>query len=416
MQGKNRSAVSRHTGSGSIAPHAAFELLERRTLMSSGPVVADPIFATPAEPAGDGYHYNPAGSGWTFLPAGGGTFAGGAGIAVSDVYPGELPEPPVGTQAGFLQGPDAVISQDISSFAAGAKYTLTYYEAGRDFAGGANPYEVLVDGQVIVSKRVPQSLTTFDKVSATFSVASAGSHTLSFDAFGNGAFSHDGTSDVSTFISDVQLASVSAASISGTVFSDSNANGTLNSGEKGLANVRVFIDAKDTGSYVSSDVSVFTSSTGSFTFAGLGAGTYRIREVLPAGYVSTAPSTGYFNVTVAKSNVTGLLFADAPAKASVSGTVFVDFNSDGKIDGGDFGLGLWTLTLTYTSGVFKGQVVTTTTTATGTYSFTDLTAGTCTLKVTPPVKGVTPTKPAGNVLDLSLVAGEVSTGNLFGEI
>jgi uncharacterized protein (DUF2141 family) len=379
---------------------AVIERMEGRTLMSGAPVVADPNFATPSET--DSFAYNPTGTPWSYVAR--------SGIAVYNGYESYLPKPPVGTQGGFLQNAGATISQAISGFTAGSRYTLTYYEAGRSFGGGANPYEVIIDNQVVVAKRVAPSNTAFDEMSVTFSTSTAGSHTLSFEGFGvSGA-------DVSTFIDDVQVTPVVASSISGTVFSDPNVNGKQDTGEKGLANVRVYIDANKTGSYTASDVSVLTSSTGTFAFPGLSAGTYRIREVLPAGDISTTPTAGYFDVTITSANVTGLVFGDAPATAKITGTVFVDFNSDGKIDGNDFGLALFTVDLTYTSGIYKGKAVTTTTAANGTFSFTGLTAGTYTVKVVPPVTGVTPTKPNANTLNLTLTATAVSAGNLFGEL
>ena len=81
------------------------------------------------------------------------------------------------------------------------------------------------------------------------------------------------------------------AVISGSVFNDVNYNGTLDPGEAGLAGVRVYIDANDSGHLGPNDVFAITDPSGSYVLGGLGPGYYTVREVLPVGFGQTAPET-----------------------------------------------------------------------------------------------------------------------------
>lgn len=86
-------------------------------------------------------------------------------------------------------------------------------------------------------------------------------------------------------------------SINGTVFNDANRNGQRNFGEGGLSGrIIQLIDAED-----NSVIQTTTTNTaGSFRFDvynGLGPGAYRIREVLPSGWVFTTPPSPVFAIT-----------------------------------------------------------------------------------------------------------------------
>ena len=89
------------------------------------------------------------------------------------------------------------------------------------------------------------------------------------------------------------------ASVSGTVFNDANSDGILDNGETGLAGVKVYLDINNNGVFDAADYYVITDTHGNYTFANLAAGTYSIREVLPAGSHSTAPTGGVFTLNFA---------------------------------------------------------------------------------------------------------------------
>jgi predicted outer membrane repeat protein len=109
-----------------------------------------------------------------------------------------------------------------------------------------------------------------------------------------------------------------------------------------------------------------------------------------------------FNVTVA-------------AAASISGEVFNDVNGNGKIDTGEEGLGLWTVYLDLNhDGKLDTGDKSVTTDIFGKWSFKGLAAGTYTARIVP-VTGSKGTAPASGALTIKLAAGQVSSGNLFGE-
>jgi protocatechuate 3,4-dioxygenase beta subunit len=99
------------------------------------------------------------------------------------------------------------------------------------------------------------------------------------------------------------------ASISGTVFDDRNANGTLDDGEPGLANQQVFLDINDNGVYDQaglggdglplngSEPTTITDGNGVFNIANLGPGTYTIRVITPDGAIPTAPANASHSYT-----------------------------------------------------------------------------------------------------------------------
>lgn len=136
---------------------------------------------------------------WVFAPQGG---SGGSGIASNGslFQNGTAPE---GKQVAFLQNKDGEMRQAVVGFEAGKTYTLSYFDQGR--ISGANPYLVRLDDQVIVPERTPESLTEFNKVTATFAVTSSDGRALVFKGLGKNG------KDVTTFIDDVQLTEVAVS-------------------------------------------------------------------------------------------------------------------------------------------------------------------------------------------------------------
>jgi len=80
------------------------------------------------------------------------------------------------------------------------------------------------------------------------------------------------------------------ASISGIVFTDTNADGLKNGSDAAAVGQTVFLDANSNGRLDTGEAATTTASDGSFSFTGLKAGAYHVRAVLPSGYTqSTTP-------------------------------------------------------------------------------------------------------------------------------
>lgn len=102
-------------------------------------------------------------------------------------------------------------------------------------------------------------------------------------------------------------------SIGGTVFVDANGNRARDDGELGMANVLVFADLNRDGRLQANEPAAFTNVFGNYALTGLGAATYQIRIVRPAGHTLTSPALGYFNVRLlAGQNLLGRSFALHP--------------------------------------------------------------------------------------------------------
>ena len=79
------------------------------------------------------------------------------------------------------------------------------------------------------------------------------------------------------------------ATIVGIAFNDLNGDGVQDGGETGLGGVQVYLDSNNNGVFNTGEPSTITDPTGAYSFSGLAAGTYVVRELAPAGDVQTAP-------------------------------------------------------------------------------------------------------------------------------
>lgn len=197
------------------------------------------------------------------------------------------------------------------------------------------------------------------------------------------------------------------AAIGGLKFNDLNGNGVRDAGEPGLSGVTIRVTDAAGGVRT-----INTDATGAFSFTGLAAGTYVVSEVVPAGFVQTAPAApGTFTQTVtAGQTVTNLLFGNRAAVGVVSGTKFNDLNGNGVRDSGEPGLAGVTIRLTDPAGVVR----TTTTDASGAFSFADVAPGNYVLSEVVPGGFVQTAPAAPGTIAITLAASGNSTGHLFG--
>jgi hypothetical protein len=211
-------------------------------------------------------------------------------------------------------------------------------------------------------------------------------------------------------------------SISGEVYSDTNSNGKLDSGETGISGVTVYIDSNN-NSLIDANEPETTTVNGSYSFSGLAAGDYIVRQLLPSGDKQTAPSGGLGqHITVVNgSNVTGANFGDSvsvtnPVGQSISGEIYNDANSNSKLDSGETGLGGVVVYLDLNNnGALDGSDLKTTTDTNGNYSFSSLGAGAYIVRQTLPsgFKQITPSGGLGQ--HVTVVNGSNVTGANFGD-
>lgn len=207
--------------------------------------------------------------------------------------------------------------------------------------------------------------------------------------------------------------SLFSSTISGMVFNEADADGHRESGEPGLANVRVYLDANFNGRLDSNETSTLSAKDGSYSFTGLSAGVFRVRVVTPSGFRQTAPALLYFDVSSsgAESHVANDFgFTDT---ATVRGTVFRDTNKDGIKESTESGVAN---VLVYIDKNNNGKFDSKTeksrlTDSTGAYRFRGLPAGTYNIRIAPG-SGVTLISPPAGVFRVKLTeAGTLSNRN-----
>jgi hypothetical protein len=92
---------------------------------------------------------------------------------------------------------------------------------------------------------------------------------------------------------------VAYGQIQGTVWNDQDADGVFDSGEPGLTGLTVFLDSDLDGQPDSGEPTVLTGDNGTYSFAGLSPGTYRVAQVLASGWRATAPAAGAYSISLA---------------------------------------------------------------------------------------------------------------------
>lgn len=147
------------------------------------------------------YAYNPSGATWTFTAQSG---ANGSGITANNSgFTSANTNAPEGIQCAFLQG-ISTISQAVSGFVPGAKYSLTFAGAQRGYssANGGQTWQVRIDGTVIGTFIPSANATNYVDYTTNFT-ATATTHTLRFV----GTDLHGG--DNTVFLDNVRLIFVS---------------------------------------------------------------------------------------------------------------------------------------------------------------------------------------------------------------
>ena len=217
------------------------------------------------------------------------------------------------------------------------------------------------------------------------------------------------------------------ATLSGSVFVDGNQDGVQQVGEAPIPNVLLTLTGTDVNNNPVS-VTAMTNASGFYVFTNLPAANvtgYTVTETQPTGYGNSTgtPSTVRASIPVpAGANVTNQNFGETVG--SIAGSVYVDTNNDGIRQIGEPGIGGVGLQLIdVATGLTAGLA---TTQPDGSYSFTNLLAGTYRINETQPAAyadGRETVGTSGGVLvptdtidNIPLNPGINATGYNFGEL
>lgn len=204
--------------------------------------------------------------------------------------------------------------------------------------------------------------------------------------------------------------------ITGTVWKDADADGVKDSNETGLSGWRVFIDKDKDGIFDSGESSVVTDSSGNYTFKTLAAGSYRVREVLPANWRRTAPSSGYYDLTLGNGATASSKNFGNTQNVLITGSVFKDLDKDKTKDANEGGLSSWRVFIDKDNdGIFDAGEASVLTNSSGSYTFKALGAGTYVIRVVAQ-SGWTRTTPTGSSINVTLGAGATASGKNFGYV
>jgi hypothetical protein len=231
------------------------------------------------------------------------------------------------------------------------------------------------------------------------------------------------------------FAEVPIVSIAGTVFEDTNGNGTKETSEPGISGATVTLTGTSVVTGAITSKTATTDASGNYKFEGLTPGTYTVTETQPTGYVDGKDQNGIpagkvandkftaIDLTSTAIPATGFNFGEVKA-ASLAGSVYDDADNDGAKGASETGIPNVEVRLTGTNDLGQKVNVTTTTNASGAFTFGDLRPGTYTLIESQPTGFTDGKDKAGNsagtvtndrIAGITLTSGEVATDYLFGE-
>ena len=170
--------------------------------------------------------------------------------------------------------------------------------------------------------------------------------------------------------------------ITGLVYDDLNGNGVRENGEPGRAGATIYLDANQNAIKDKNEETRTTDASGSYLFASLPSGIYRVRLSLSAGRRLSAPAAVFYDVDVdARGAAKSYGFGDTTT-AVIRGTVFTDANEDTLKQSGETGLPGWTVFLDKDNdGVIDSNEKVRVTNSRGEYRFAGLTPGTYRVRV-----------------------------------
>ncbi|HEX8912691.1 MAG TPA: SdrD B-like domain-containing protein [Humisphaera sp.] len=220
-------------------------------------------------------------------------------------------------------------------------------------------------------------------------------------------------SNVATAFVDVTAAPppVQTGGVFGAVFNDANADGVRQGTELPMAGVKLYLDANNNNYPDANEPTAVTATNGSFTFANVPVGLYRLREVVPAGYRQSLPLTGYQDLAVVAGQTTGTVTFGNTTRSRITGVVYNDANGDGARQSTEPGIAGRTVWIDKNNNnVRDAGELSATTDATGTYAFDNLPAGNYVVRQVVPLGS----RATGNNWNLFVGTAQVSANRNFG--
>lgn len=203
--------------------------------------------------------------------------------------------------------------------------------------------------------------------------------------------------------------------IQGTVWNDTNGDGTHQASESALAERTVYIDLNNNGIQDTSDPSRITDANGVYAFENLRTGSYRIVDVMPSGMISADNRASAVTAGVFQSSVTQLDFYNlTPVTGSLSGVLWNDLDGNGLQSVGEDPLPGWQVFVDLNgNGTLDSDDPNMVTDSAGAYSFSGIAYGNATSRDIVPATWAS-TNPVSGATTIHLLNGENRTGVNFG--
>lgn len=210
----------------------------------------------------------------------------------------------------------------------------------------------------------------------------------------------------------------SVAVVSGITFNDTNGNGLRDTNEYTVGGRTIYVDANDDGVMGADEARTTSGPDGTYRLAFGTAGTVLLRQVLPSGFMQTAPGGGAgLSVTVAAGDRIGdRNFGSRSAMGAISGTVFNDANATGIQDAGEAGLSGWRVYADLNGNdAWDSTEPSSLTSSSGSYYLGGLMSSSTPFEIRTVVPtGWAATVPTGGEQSVLVVAGTTVTGRNFG--
>ena len=230
----------------------------------------------------------------------------------------------------------------------------------------------------------------------------------------DGASSSGTTGDTLGVGNGITLTREGTAIIRGRVFDDKNATGFFDGDDTGVDGFQVFLDENFNGVIDPGEQSKSVSSTGTYTFSNVIAGTYRVNQVPRNGWRTSFPAEGYYELTIGYGQeAKSLSFANTQG-VLIKGFVWHDSNADRVKDAIEDPLAQWRVIVDLNeNGIWDEGDVSKATNSRGAYRFSLLTNGTFTVMARQ-IEGYRQTTNGGFPREITLGPGGTTSNKNFG--